>query len=759
MHEVRAGFAPPTTIKPQQFSALEQLGVIVAREHERLFLWVPVCFAAGIGCYFSLSFEPDVWAALAVAVAALILRVLARAGGPATILATALLVAAAGFFAVKARVESVRAPVLDRNMPRAEIEGTIEAIEPRGERAERLTLRQVAIAGLAPAATPAKVRVRVPSAPATLASGDRVKLTATLRPPSRPAFPGDFDFARTAYFQQIGGDGYGFKAPEVLPRNTEKSLRQAFWDAVEELRDGIGARVAAALPGETGSIAQALITGERGAISAETNAAYRDSGLFHILSISGLHMVIMAGSVFYATRLFLALIPPIALRADIKKWAAVCGSLGAVGYLLISGGSYATVRAAITILIMFAAILVDRPAISLRNVALAALAILLIFPESLLDIGFQMSFAAVVALVSVHEEVTRRLARGEERGRLLRVALFFGGIVASTIIASLAVAPFAAYHFHKTQQFAILANLAAIPICNFLVMPAALLTLVLMPFGLEALALWPMAFGIDLMTACARWVGTLPGAVGRIPAIPAVSFELMVAGGLWLTLWRTRWRLLGLPLALGGAVLAPTGDRPDIIVARGGALVAVRGPDGLLSALPAAHSRFDLTRWLERDGDERKPADVQKATAFSCDGIGCTSKVAGVLLTVSLHPASVDDDCARGRIVVLLDRKPSDCTVPKLVIEGRDVWRQGTHALYADASGGFEVVTVESIRAGRPWSDPLRRVTTQRPFTPALGPGMRRSARDADTATTPADPAAELPADDPSADVDDLDAP
>src|SRR4029450_3714981 len=217
-----------------------------------------------------------------------------------------------------------------------------------------------------------------------------------------------------------------------------------------------------------GAIANALITGERGGISEATNQAFRDSGLFHILSISGLHMVIMAGAVFFSIRLLLAAVPAIALRYPIKKWAAAGAMAGAFGYLMISGAAFATVRSYIMISIMFLAVMLDRPALALRNVALAALAILLVWPGGLFGPGFQMSFAAVVALVAAYEWLRGReeeRAAVTMRGSLRQGLLFFGGIITSTRVAGLAVAPFGISHSHNTQQFAILANLIAIPIC------------------------------------------------------------------------------------------------------------------------------------------------------------------------------------------------------------------------------------------------------------------------------------------------------
>ena len=476
---------------------------------------------------------------------------------------------------------------------------------------------------------------------------------------------------------------------------------------MQRLRQAIGARIAAALPGETGAIATALITGERGGISEATNDAFRDSGILHILSISGFHMAIMAGSVFFIVRLGLAVFPSIALRYPIKKWAAAAAMAAALAYLLISGGAFATVRSTIMISIMFIAVLLDRPALALRNVILAATLILIVFPESLFDVGFQMSFAAVLALVSVYEALRQRRAwEALMQHASSRLILFFAGIVLSTLIASAAVAPFAAYHFHKSQQYAVIANLIALPVCNIVVMPAALVALVAMPFGLEALPLWVMGRGIEAMVWVAHRVAEVPGAVLRVPAMPSVAFVLMIAGGLWLMLWQTRWRLAGIALIAVGAALAPTLRAPDIIVGRDAELVAVRGADGELSAVGATRASFELERWLEHDGARRSLEEAAKAAGFRCDGVGCSATIKGLAVAVARHPAAFAEDCRRAAILISPIVGPRGCTGPKTVIDFFAARRGGTHALYIEADGGIRIETVAAARGTRPWSMP-----------------------------------------------------
>jgi competence protein ComEC len=699
---IAAPIAAPRGVARGVASAIEA-------EREQFFLWSPVCFGAGIAAYFALPVEPSLVVAFIPLALALILRVAAARGSLGSVLMAGLILAGAGFADAKFRVESVRAPVLAKPMRNAEVSGTVTLVESKHPRGQRLTIASPVIKGLAPESTPSVIRVRTMSSRSAAAPGDRVRLRANLSPPAKPALPGGFDYARTAWFDQIGAVGYAFAPPVIEARADGGAIGTRYRRGIEELRQAIAARIRTALPGETGEIALALITGERGGISSATNDAFKNSGLFHILSISGLHMVIMAGAVFFSVRLLLAAVPFFALTLPVKKIAAAVGILGALGYLAISGGAFATVRSALMILIIFGAVLIDRPALALRNVAFAAFLILAVYPESLLDAGFQMSFAAVTALIASHELLTRFLGRNSRPHPVARVFKFFGEIVASTLIASVAVAPFAAYNFHQSQQYAVLANMIAIPICNIIVMPAALGAMILMPLGLERLALTPMGWGIEGMAWCANTVGALPGAVGHIPEIPTVAFALMLAGGLWLTLWRTRVRLLGASLVLLGFLAAPWMPRPDVLVAQKGTLVAVRDEAGKLSSLPAHGAKYDLARWLEYDGDGRSVREAQGAKAFSCDAVGCIAHVKGATIAIARHPAAVTDDCLNADILILDAPKPADCAIPGTVIDVFDRWRNGAYALYLDQNADspqprVRLETVAAHRGVRPWS-------------------------------------------------------
>jgi competence protein ComEC len=700
---------------------LARLEDVLEREQAQWFLWVPVLLGSGIGAYFLLAEEPPALLVAGLLVAALAARRLA-AGLGTVVLADILVLAALGFAVAFARAHTVAAPVLAEPTGRIVVEGHVLLIETRPDRSSRITVLTTAVGDLDATSRPARVRVRVRTdATAVRATvGEGVRFAARLQPPSGPPSPGGYDFARSAWFQGLGAVGYATGPLERVDLAAVAPWWLGAWAAKERLRGVIADRVAVALPGERGAIATALLTGERGGIGEATNEAFRDSGLLHVLSISGLHMSIMAGTVFFVVRLGLALVPAVALTRPIKKWAAVAAGLAALGYLAISGAAHPAVRSWLMVSIMFLAILLDRPALALRNVAVAALLILLVDPESLLDIGFQMSFAAVVALISLYEAARRRLWGGpggrDPPGPLAMLALFLAGIVLSTVIASLAVAPFAAYHFHKSQQFAVLANLVAIPIVNFLIMPAALVTLVAMPAGLESWPLALMGLGIDWMVWCAYSVARLPGAVARFPAIPLAAFLAMVVGGIWIVLWQTRWRWAGLVAVGAGLALAPFEPRPDVLIARGGDLVAVRGTDGRFVAFGSPRRAYDLGRWLERDGDARPAGDVLANPPAgladpTCRRAPCAvgfGRVAPLVLALAATPAALHEACRRADLALLVTplrlEAADGCTQVPLRADRRLLAADGALAVRLDGAGAGAVITMGARRDRRPWS-------------------------------------------------------
>ena len=690
-------------------------------------------FGVGIYFYFSAPYEPAWSLPLFVTTALLVCWYLARHTFIIRAAVSALLAIALGFLAAKGRVEAVSAPVLSAPLRAAKVQGWLERIENRHDQTRRLTLKVVSIAGLKPDETPARVRITQRKSDTKLQPGQAVRVTARLSAPPTPALPNGYDFARAAYFERLGAVGYVINGPILIELSGSPPWQTVVATALETMRRWIGDRIEGALSGEVGAMANALMTGERSGISDATNELYRDAGIFHILSISGLHMAIMGGSVFLAIRFILAAFPTIALRFPIKKWAAAIASVATFAYLLISGAAHPAVRSFLMIVIVFLAILIDRPAIALRNVAIAALCILVILPESLFNAGFQLSFAAVVGLVSAYEWHRMRTERRRRLGivhyrltgaalRLYNFWLYKAATVATTVIAGLATAPFAAFHFHTSQQYSVLTNVLAIPVSNILVMPAALAAFIAMPFGLETYPLQIMGYGIQIMTWAAGLVTDLPGAVTAIPAFPDVALQLMIGGGLWLTIWQRHWRWLGVAAIIAGIYVARLPQRPAALIGVEGRLVAVRDVNGQLTALKTHGANYEYSRWLAADGDTRQPNEAWRSKtgpqAFKCDLQGCIAAIGTKRLALPRSAAALDDDCRYAEILVLTFPNPTGCQSRALVIDVHTLREHGTHAIYVDSKGDMRIETVEAMRGSRPWTK-AHQITRKRPLEPA----------------------------------------
>jgi competence protein ComEC len=407
-------------------------------------------------------------------------------------------------------------------------------------------------------------------------------------------------------------------------------------------------------------------------------------------------------------RALLALFPSIALRFPIRKWAAATALAAALFYLLLSGAAVPTIRSWIMMSIVLLAVILDRPALTMRNVALAALIILVISPESLFDPSFEMSFAAVVGLVALVEANSKR-----EPGRAKDVSVVWRGLhrlraiivgdVATTLVATAAVAPFAIYHFHRLSHYGLAANLIALPLVGLLIMPFALISLLAMPLGLEYWPLQVMGLGIALLLATGKWVASWPGAVSVLPSIPGISLLLLVLGGLWLCLWQTRWRALGLVIAALGLLLSGEGTKPDILIERDGRALALRTEDGALALPPATRASYSIDNWLLADGDERDAEAASANSPFRCDILGCIGKIKGKTVALIKHPAALEDDCRMADIVIAPFSVGKACEQQaRVVIDRRALQMEGAHALYFDGLS-IRSESVAAARGRRPW--------------------------------------------------------
>jgi competence protein ComEC len=661
-------------------------------------LWLAPLLLSGTLLYFALPEEPPIWLGAAGLIAALVSSWMLRASWP---LAPALIGAAAlaaGFSAAQLRTESAGTPILERPLGPVPVEGRVVEIAPLPEAGGRVLLEDLSIARLAPEETPVRVRLRIAADLDGIRPGDRITVLAELLAPPGPAAPGAFDYQRQAWFEGIGAVGFAYGGIRAHEPGPPSSGWSEFW---RDLRHEATRRILAALPGPDGAIAAALMTGHQGAIPADAIQAMRDSGLAHLLSISGLHIGLIAGVLLFGLRAGIALAPWLALRIPGKKVAAVAALFGTAAYVLLAGAPVPTQRAFLMTAIVMLAVIADRSALTMRLVAWAAAAVVLIRPEAVLGASFQMSFAAVTALIAAHEALAARGRTGPAT-ILSRIGRMLVGVALTSLVAGAATAPFAAYHFHRLADYGVLANMAAVPITGFWVMPLAVLAFALMPFGLEAMALVPMGWGIEAILAVARWVAALPGAAILVPAVPGSALASFAAGGLWLCLWRGRWRWLGLAGLPVAGILALLYEPPDLLVTSDGAVVALRDAEGALRLSDARKGGIAVQAWLERNGQAQRLAWPEPPEAGGCDGEGCRAVLGGRSLAYALTLPAAAEDCGRADLVIAARFIPQGRCRGSIVIDRGALWRAGAHALWLTEEG-VRIETVRDARGERPW--------------------------------------------------------
>ena len=523
-------------------------------ERGRFFPWLAVAMAAGAVLYFTRLDEPAAWlgpAALAAAIA-----LCAACWRLPALRALSLMLAATALGFAAGQAGTGRALPIDPLPARAvTLSATVRGVDtlPDGR---RLVLEDVR---LAPGHTIDQlplhrlVRVRMKRGDDTpVAAGDRIDVRAVLRPPSPPSYPGAWDLQRDAFFNGIGAGGTALN-PVAVKRHDPP----AGWAArVQSLRDTIGQRAMAALPGPAGAVAATLLNGSTLSIPLPDREAFRDSGLAHLLAVAGLHIGIVMGLFMLVTRLALAAWPHAALHWPTKAMAGAVALAAGAAYLVLTGAHVPIMRSFAMACLVTLGIVVGRRALSFRGLALGAAALVLIAPNEVVGVSFQMSFAAVLALIAGYEALRPLLARLHGRG-WRRVAAHVAALVLTSLLAGTASAPYGAYHFGHIQVYTVAANVVAVPLTAMWVMPLGVLALFLMPLGLEYLAFAPMGWGLDAILWIARGVAAWPAATLPAPPMPGWGLLAFSLGLAWLCLWRTRVRLAGIALILAGLLSPP----------------------------------------------------------------------------------------------------------------------------------------------------------------------------------------------------------
>jgi competence protein ComEC len=645
-----------------------RLEALADAERDQLPLWLPIGLGLGTAAWFVLP-DSRSWTAFLLLAAALTLA--PQALGPGTRWSRSVsifcLAAILGCGNIWWKAERSAAPVLSH--PRAaEFDAAIESFQ----RLPARDLVRLVVDPLDPGLPRLRVNVDSAKAPEGLRPGSTVRLRGYLMPPAPAAVPGAYDFARAAWFQGIGGTGRVAFVRLVAPA-AQQDWRARLAGARQRLADHIRSR----LPAASGGIAAALATGDQGGIPESDAEAMRRSGLAHLLSVSGLHLTAVVGAVMLITLKLLALSPFLALRFRLVVIAAGAGALAGVAYTLLTGAEVPTIRSCIAALLVLLGIALGRDALTLRLVAVGALVVLLLWPESLPGASFQMSFAAITAIVALHEHPRIRalLARREELWPM-KLGRFGLGLVLTGLAVELALIPIALWHFHQAGLYGALANIVAIPLTTFVIMPLEALALLFDLVGLGAPFWWLAGAALDLLLALAHAVAEAPGAVARLPTLPTAAFALMAGGGLWLALWRTKWRRWGVvPIAAGAAAALAT-PAPDLLVTGDGRHLAVRTESGELALLRGRAGEYVRDLMSQSAGYEGEAGELEQLRSAACSADFCAAELRGWRLLASRSDRLVPIEelrkaCAEADIVVSERRLPAACR-PRWLKADRD---------------------------------------------------------------------------------------
>lgn len=688
------------TVKAAAVSThVDRWWAFVEAERASLALWLPVAFAAGVALWFILPWQQQrlamamLFAGLGAAGLVMRWRPLAAAG----------LLALAGMGVAEWRSMQVAAPVMQGRRV-VMVEGRIEAVEDRANRQQY----RVVIAPDAGSDLPPRIRLTVRGAPPPGASpGARVAVRAMLAAPAGAAIPGGYDFARRAWFAGIGATGFPFgKLAITAPPPPAPDL--VAW--LGAARASLTLRITAAVPGDPGAIAAAFVTGDQGRISLETAQAMRDSGLAHLLSISGLHIAVVVGGTILLVRRSLALFPWIALRWPLKGIAVTIAALVGIAYTMLAGAEVPTVRTILATLIVLFGMTIGREAFSLRLLAAAAFIILAVRPEALLGPSFQLSFAAVIAIVALYES---RLGRwlstpAEDESRARWLARHLASLLVSGIVAEMALSSIGLFHFNRAGLYGVLANLVAIPFSSFVIMPLLVISLLAEAIGLGG-PVWPaVGWSMAGLIHLAEATAALPGAIVRMPMMPVSAYALIIAGGLWLALWRTRMRWWGAPVAALGLGVALLATPPDLLISADGRHAALRLPDGRLALLRPRTGEFLRSMWGDALGTEGD-SSFAELPGMACSADTCVAQVRSggrswrLLATISrnyVDRAQFEPACAAADIVVSERRMPKWCVPRWQVFDRARLAQSGAVAIWL-ANGRVE--TVQQRVGDHPW--------------------------------------------------------
>jgi competence protein ComEC len=665
------------------------LGTWLEAERGRFALWLPVAMIGGIVLYFSLRFEPPLWAGLGATALASLGLLLCWSHLPLRFGFALLLCAALGF--ARAEVKAALEPAMIKVPYGAvTVAGQVESAE-QITGGVRVSVFPVSLDG-APVARAIRIRLRKTDQ-AVVVPGEQVSLRSLLFKPDRPAYPGGWDAARDAFFSGLGASGFAIGDVVVTApaRNNGSPL-----DLVA-LREAIAARILQVLPVDTGSIAVTLLTGFERQIPVAERQDFITAGLAHLLAVAGLHVGIVMGLFFAASRFLLTRFERPALYLHTKAIASIIAWIAGAAYAALTGAHLPILRSLAMASLVTLAVITGRRAISFRALALAAIAFMVMTPEAVVGVSFQMSFSELLALIAGYAAIRPRLFHREHLPALLRPALPIAALFYTSLLAGGASMPFAAYQFQQIQPYWILANLIAVPLTAFWVLPLGLVSLVLMPLHLAALALVPMGWGLAIIVWLTRIIAAWPGSL--LPVAPMSSAAILcIAFGLaWLCLWRSRLRLAGLAVMLLGAGIYSLSRPPDVLVSPDARLIALSSPQGVMLLREPRASSFTLAQWYPVwPNAPFTPIDPSQCQNDICRP---PTRYGNVIIALS-PPAS---GCPPALLVI--SPVPLRGACPGVVIDRFTVWREGAVAAWV-TSGHVTLQTDRQVQGTRPWIRP-----------------------------------------------------
>jgi competence protein ComEC len=688
-----------------RISALHgELERLLEAERAQLPPWVVVGFGTGIGAWFALDWQSEWLAFLCIGAALSLIGFLLLEGRVGRALGWFALAATIGCALVWERSAWVEQPRLHRPVV-TEVAGRVRSVD-------HLAAKQTTRLLLEPSdrSLPPLVRVSIDDdkLPEGIAARAQVRMRARLAPPPPMALPGTYDFARDAWFKGIGAVGktlgeVGVDVP-AKPRGLDK------------VRTRLREHISASLPGSSGGIAVALATGDQNSVSEDDAEAMRRSGLTHLLSVSGLHIAAVVAFAMLLSLKLLALSERLALRFNLVLVSAGVAAAAGIAYTLLTGAQVPTVRSCVAALLILLGIALGREAISIRLVAAGALIVLIFRPEAIAGASFQMSFAAVTAIVALHStQWSRRLFQRRDEGLPARFVRAAAATVATGLAVELALIPMALFHFHRSGLYGVGANIIAIPLTTFVIMPLEAGALLLDALGWGK-PMWLLCgAAIDGLLWLAHTVSSAKGAVAMLPSMPVWAFGLMIGGGIWLCLWNTRIRLFGIAPFMIGAVAAAMAPAPDLLITGDGRHLAVVSGDGTPLILRDRAGDYIKDLLAEASGFDGDVADLGSRPYSDCSKDACIAVIAKggdewhILATRSSYQIdwkTLTEACARADIALSDRRLPRGCTPRWLKLDRVALARTGGVAVYFGRQPRIETV---ADRVGvHPWAETRR---------------------------------------------------